>query len=71
MHAYQPLFPISLPPDLSHCVLGSVAASAKEAELDLMDEICKHVPANVTDAPAFLRWFLVELADIMNSRDKS
>jgi hypothetical protein len=58
------------PHDLSHCVLGSVAASAKEAELDLMDEICKHMPANVTDAPAFLRWFLVELADIMN-RDAS
>ena len=56
--------------DLSHCVLGSVAASAKEAELDLMDEICKHMPGNVTDAPAFLKWFLVELADSMN-RDAS
>ena len=51
--------------DRSQCVLGSVASFVKGDVLDLVDEICKHVPTNATDVPNFFRWFLIELADLI------
>ena len=53
---------ISVSVGIKGCILEDAMRDSKGEVVDLMEEVCKHVPANHTTAPEFLRWFLVELA---------